>query len=383
MKTFRIISMAALALMLAACSNDENDLAQQGMMHFTATIEAPNGDATTRTTYTNYGTSIDVVWKVGDEIALVHNGVKDVATVTAVDGSGNATIDATITGSPSDNDDVALVYPAAIVSTVTDGTTYTRDLSKLMTQDGTLAYIQDNLDIRSATGKLAVGGSGASLKQNVKLASMIAIWKLTLTNDQHNPINATEVTLNIGPNPVVSAQSAGQSEYYLCTIPDQMVGDLTIEANVNKVDYYIYPKANGVTLVNGKYYQSTIPMHYIYQTFISFNHQNEGYDYIYKYSSSYIDVTGPISNMGEIILYNYFDEMVIEVNTSILNIAKVQFYMDVWNNYDYKDVLTTSSGSFVDDYTVKFVNAPSLTIRANGSSVVTFSHAIVYYYAID
>ena len=77
---FKLFSIAAAALMMVACSTD--DLTQQtqiktGEMHFTATIAAPSG--TTRTTYEQDGDNINVKWVVGDEIALVHNKVKDVA----------------------------------------------------------------------------------------------------------------------------------------------------------------------------------------------------------------------------------------------------------------------------------------------------------------
>ena len=132
MKTLKLFCMAALTLVMGACSNDDNEMEQpaqpQTQIHFTATIAALGNGATTRTTYTENGKTINVAWAVDDQIALVHNGVKDVATVTAVDDvSGNATIEATLTGSPSDQDDVVLVYPADAVGEVSDGTTYTTD----------------------------------------------------------------------------------------------------------------------------------------------------------------------------------------------------------------------------------------------------------------
>ena len=58
MKTFKIFSTAALALMMAACSSEDAALnnspaQQQGRkVHFTATIAAPSGNAGTRTEYT-------------------------------------------------------------------------------------------------------------------------------------------------------------------------------------------------------------------------------------------------------------------------------------------------------------------------------------------
>ena len=57
-KTFKIFSMAAMALMMAACSSEDaalnNSTAQQQgrKVQFTATIAAPNSGAGTRTEYT-------------------------------------------------------------------------------------------------------------------------------------------------------------------------------------------------------------------------------------------------------------------------------------------------------------------------------------------
>ena len=163
-KTFRLFSMAELVLVMAACGNDDNDTpytnpAEAGVVHFSATLPAPNSGATTRTTYTLDKNAqnkdiINVAWRAkedgvyeGDKIALVHNSVVDIVTVTAVVASGNATIEGTITGSPSDDSDVALVYPAATVNTEAEvlGINYTPNatamLDKVNNQDGTLDYI--------------------------------------------------------------------------------------------------------------------------------------------------------------------------------------------------------------------------------------------------
>lgn len=166
----KLFSMAAVALLMAACSNSDDFDVQKpaetaGVYHFEATIAAPNADASMRTVYTEVGTTINVKWKVGDQIALVHNGEVDVAEVKTVDNvTGNATIKATITGSPSDNDDVYLAYPADAVFSATPYKTFhftpNPDIfAKVQNeQDGTLEYIQDNLDLRTGDGKLAVDG---------------------------------------------------------------------------------------------------------------------------------------------------------------------------------------------------------------------------------
>ena len=193
MKAIKLFSMAVAALMMAACSSEENEILQNtqqpGTMHFTATIAAPSGDATTRTAYTEDGTTINVKWEVGDKIALVHNGVVDEAEVKTVDDvTGKATIEADITGSPTDNDDVYLAYPADAVYDATpysplpftpNPTTFDKVKND---QDGTLAYIQNNLDLRMGSGKLAVSGSDVTLKGSVSVSSLICICsRITLT----------------------------------------------------------------------------------------------------------------------------------------------------------------------------------------------------------
>ena len=273
LKAIKLFSIAALALLMGACSS-EDEMTQQaqpqdGQYHFTATIGAPGSG--TRTTYTENTTSgiINVAWKVGDQIALVHNSKKDVATVTAVNTDGSATITATFTGSPSDGDDVRLVYPAAFVKQATggtDGTSYDVDTdftNKGYTQDGTLSYIQNNLDWREDMGQLSVDGTEVTLAYAADMASLISIWKLTLQDDATTTapaaLSATKVKIKSGGNDWSSTAtlSSGKSTLYIAMI-DVSDLDITIEATVGNATY-TYTK-EGVTLDPGVYYQSTVTM---------------------------------------------------------------------------------------------------------------------------
>lgn len=263
----KCIFMAALALTFVACSNDDNDMAQQeGKIPFSATIAAPNSGATTRTTYTESGTSINVAWKSGDQIALVHGGVKDVVTVGTPNPDGSAPITGDITVG-ADNEDIVLVYPADLVDSATGGTAYTENATvtnKFKTQVGTLDYIQNNLDIRKGTGKLAVSGASASLKANVSMASQIAIWKLTMTGGG-GMIMAQKVTVKVGGNKVAEASTSGTYfaypiNIYLALNPATMgTGTLRIEADEFGTIYY-YQKDGGVSLTAGKFYQSAVEL---------------------------------------------------------------------------------------------------------------------------
>ena len=270
MKTFRLFSMAALALVMAACSNNDDEIQQpaqqQGMIPFSATIAAPNSGATTRTTYTEVGTSINVAWKNGDQIALIHNGVKDVVTVGEPNTDGSAPVTGSITAPVSAEEDVVLVYPAASVDATGSGTGATPNaayVAKGFAQDGTLEYIQNNLDARQGSGKIIPdGGSGGTLKEKVKMESKIAIWKLSLQDNAATPnaLSATAVTVKVGSTTVAAAAAAAKSNYYLCLVPATMgSGDLTIDATVGS-DTYTYTKAGGISLTANTYYQSTVSM---------------------------------------------------------------------------------------------------------------------------
>ena len=268
---FKLFSIAAAALMMVACSNE--DLTQQtqtkaGKMQFSATIAAPSSGATTRTIYTEdtQNKKITVAWKVDDEIALVHNGVKDVATVKTINSDGSATITGYVTGA-TNNADVRLVYPAARVGTVTggdDGTEYTADETvegKLKTQGGTLAYIQDNLDFREDMGQLAVSETGVTLAEKAgDISPLLAIWKLTLSDGTNN-LSATQVKIKGGESVLASTTTltAGTSEVTLAMPTNlSVVGALTIEATVGD-GTYAYTKT-GVSFNSGTYYQSTVTM---------------------------------------------------------------------------------------------------------------------------
>ena len=229
---FKLFSIAAAALMMVACSTE--DLTQQtqiktGEMQFSATIAAPSG--TTRTTYNVDGDIIKVAWGENDEIALVHNKVKDVAKVKTINSDGSATIEGILTGSPKDEDPIQLFYPAALISGVTsDGNpVFDNDVSANMNkQDGTLEFIQKNLDFRNGGGLLSVNGSEATLKEAAKMYAMIAIWKLKLKDNASALLEASKVSIEMGSGDYRSGASA---------TPSSPKSELTIATTVAR---YVY-----------------------------------------------------------------------------------------------------------------------------------------------
>lgn len=275
MKAIKLFSMAVAALMMAACSNEDNDIQQPAqqtrMIPFKATIGPAGGG--TRTTITE-GTGTDagklmVAWEVDEWIALVHNGKKDKVRVTKVNDDGSAVIEGSIDAGGTDGEDVVLVYPADAVASVTSGTTFVPNtdptfLAIGLQQDGTLDYIGSNLDAREGSGTLKISDGAATLKENVKMNSKIAVWKLTLTTDGTTPLAANQVTLSIGANPIAATavNATGKSEWTLCVVPATLAlysGDFIISAKVGS-DTYTYTKAGGVSLATGTYYQSSVTM---------------------------------------------------------------------------------------------------------------------------
>lgn len=286
MKTFKLFSMAALALVMAACSNEDNAIEQRSAqtrntIPFSATINAIGGG--TRTIITegedDYEGYLMVAWKGGEEIALVHNGKRDVVTVTTVNADGSAVISGNIDATGTDGEDVKLVYPAGAVKSVTSGTTYVANtdddfLAPGFAQDGTLAYIGNNhLDGRQGNGKLTISGGKATLKSNVNMESKTAIFKFTLTTDGETQIAAKTVTLKLGGTPIAAGQYAdGKGSYYLSVIPatlddlyaaaataQQPTPAFTIDA-YDGTYYYTYTKSGKLSLSTGTYYQSLMSM---------------------------------------------------------------------------------------------------------------------------
>ena len=117
MKTIRIFTMAAAALILAACGNEEfienveNGAAEQ-LVPMTFTANMPQ----TRT-YLSGGTNVH--WSKGDEIALWDNTDKRKFTATEIDGSS-----ATFTGEANSYYRYAAFYPYSAVK-ARDGVTFT------------------------------------------------------------------------------------------------------------------------------------------------------------------------------------------------------------------------------------------------------------------
>lgn len=264
MKTsIRILSLAVLALAMAACSNDmEQPTATQPApgnagegIPFSATIST--GSATTRalTEDTDEGTIIST-WAKSEQVALIHNDVVDVMTIeNEPDENGNVTITGTLKGSPESGDDVIVVYPASAV----DKDEKAVKPSLLTTQDGTLTTIATSLNLRQSDGAKLIVGKTATLNGTVTLANQIAIVKFSLS-DGTSALAAKQFVIKDGSDNVLTTvtPSTPASDLYVAMAPATNAAAFKFEANVGDFTY-TYEKS-GVTLEASTYYQSPIKM---------------------------------------------------------------------------------------------------------------------------
>ena len=254
----KVFGIAAMLLALAACNKVETEVQpvenNEGIP-FSATISV--GNNTDTKALAESGTTIVATWAVDETVALIHNGVKDEMTVSAVN-AGVATITGTITGSPSNGDAVTVIYPASAA----DGTTGNIKADLLYEQNGLLTgagSIATNYDARKGTGTLKVSGTTASLNGNMTLDNQFAIFKFTTKNSNGSAtIDVTSLTVTTGGQDYVITPASATYTLY-AALPAISGQAVTFTATGSDSKTYTASKAS-VTFAAGKYYQSTLKM---------------------------------------------------------------------------------------------------------------------------
>ena len=261
MKTTKIFMMAALALMMTACSNDDNDQTApkpeaNGELTITATIDTRDGSALTRAVADN-GTTITSGLAVDEQIAVLFSdgtdNLKRIATVKSI-AAGTATIEFTIPSTLADGTACTLVYPATAANAAnTDVDTYA---NLLAAQTGTLGA---NLDVRKGTATILNDGTTASLSGTPSLAAQFAIFKFTVKNfDGTANISVKPLTITIGTQDYVITPASATNELYVA-LPAITSQNVTFTGTVGGVMPYKCAKT-GVSFDAGNYYQTTLKM---------------------------------------------------------------------------------------------------------------------------
>ena len=242
--------MAALALMTAACSNDDNDIlapAEQpanNMITITAKLAPKSGSAQTRT-LSDQTTYIKAEWAQNEQLKIISaNGYPATANIDAVDGSGVATISFTIDAAAKGKD-CTIIYPATAAVTESAGV-YTA--LPMTAQTGTLT---NDLDVRIGKGTITDEAT-PQLEVTTQPAAQFAIWKLTTPSAKNLCIMANGVLIA-----EATLASAG-TEFYVA-VPAVDSKTVAVVATDESSNCWSFSKA-GVSLVAGKYYQSSHTM---------------------------------------------------------------------------------------------------------------------------
>lgn len=170
MKTTKIFMMAALALLTAACSNDDNELTPTPnpteARGITITAQLAPKSSMTRAVSAE-DNRIKSTWDTTDELAILYEvgGVKKQAdvSITSVDG-GVANISFTVDENTEDGTVCTIVYPkSAVKADLTGAKTFAEDLAT--SQNGELGT---NLDVRIGSGSIQTTTPGLTVTEQPK-----------------------------------------------------------------------------------------------------------------------------------------------------------------------------------------------------------------------
>ena len=282
-RMFRLYTLAALALVMAACSREDiiADIpAPEEGIPFSATITS-DSQATRTTLKEETDGSISVKWNSSDRVAMVYEvgGVTVVteATVTPKDDdSGEATITAFLNANVTGGTAVTLIYPYSAVDTRTGNVLDDYLSMQECTLKGTTESIAAKYDLRQGTGTITLATGDATLSSNVTMKSQVCIWKITLgvaidgVGQGGYPVGDTiyldydgrTYTLKIrddlmGGSPVYR-RFKGADVIYVALLPATKA-PLTATSTAYNGDIFGYLKSK-VTLVAGNYYQSLMTL---------------------------------------------------------------------------------------------------------------------------
>ena len=260
----RLCTLLIAALAFAACGNDTDDIAGQepvqpakGDITFTAVFAVKNPGTRALTESNN---TLTASWEQGEEIAIVFGGNKYVATVTAVDGAGNATVSATLPGNTANNQDATFIYPASAVDE------YGTPIDLLSSQDGTLATVSSTLDVATAEGTIVIDGTSAQPNGTVTLQNQFAICKFQFKDENDQAItDITKLTITdlaTQDKYTVTTPSA-QSAVYVAMLPSNNSTKFEVET----ASGLECEKTASAKLQAGMFYHPTLQLKFLPHTY--------------------------------------------------------------------------------------------------------------------
>ena len=300
-KTFRSLSMAALALMgavMTGCSSEDNiDNLQQpenksNVVTLTTTVGFDEGTTTRALAADGKKT-----FAAGDQIAVIYKNTSD-ETVKAVSaaissgaGTASATFSVTLTN-PDNTKAIRYIYPAAMAkATVSTDATIddagTVDFTKLNSQNGSLTTLGSSLDL--CTFDAANWASGTL--PNGTLVNQLAILACTLKNSDGSSTitgNITSLTISDGTNAYVVSGHDSDGHIYVAIRPTSS-SDITVTATDGT---NIYTKSlTGKSYAQGNGYSVSWRMTQKAENVVSLTWIGS---HFYNYSHSYTAQTGDV-----------------------------------------------------------------------------------------
>lgn len=249
-KLFRIGYVVLATVLAGACTKMENQSIPGGRVISLTTTLSVQGLPPTRSTMTDTGSGITAAWEVGDKVWVSYDdegGTNPTAqaVVTAVDGSGNATIAVDLVD-PKDGGYVMFGYPYRH---------WNEGLDPHDGQRGTLDDINSLQGAISGGSYMSVTGGAVAFDSDVVMTPEMAVWKLSFSDGTTNITDKiTTLIVNCGASDdyIVSPPSP-QSTLYVALYP-QADSDITLTAHTSN-GIYSYSKT-GVTLDPGMVYTS-------------------------------------------------------------------------------------------------------------------------------
>lgn len=255
MKKYIFIAVSAV-IVAAACTKESNTPAEEvNGIPFTATIQK---DADVRA-ITDDGINLNVNWAENETIALIYtaggSARNTTATITDVDGSGTATISATLNAAVTDGTSVTIIYPASAA----DGTTGNVLASVVATQDGTLSASRD---VHTGSGTIKVESATASLAKGATLTAQYAICKFDIKDvDGSNTLPVSSFVVKDNSDNIITTVTPSPAASTLYVVLPATSGLLWFEAVSSDSHYVAKGTAN---LSAGSVYRPTVKMATIY-----------------------------------------------------------------------------------------------------------------------
>ena len=210
MKTTKFFFMAALALMTAACSSNDDELIQQpveqpanNMITITAKLAPKSSSAQTRA-MNESGGNIVVDWAQNEQLQIIsangHTATANIDNVTSGTATISFSIDAAAVGQ-----NCTIVYPASAATTT--GVKAYADNAALTAQDGTLKY---DIDVRVGAGTISASNPG-TMTVTTQPEAQFSIFKFTIQNISAVDKTATEFKVSDGSGNVITTVTPGSA----------------------------------------------------------------------------------------------------------------------------------------------------------------------------